>query len=120
MGLAWWLPAEESVEDFFKFLPRGDFKTPQNIPLADINQAEKALLKHTDISRASEIHAMIRLRESQKDQELLELKRGIDQLFIACNELSPPSTEHLISDDLHALLEDIHLLRSSLLDKIGG
>ena len=119
MGLAWWLPDEENRDDFFKFLPRGAFKVKQHVALADIHQVETTLSKQTNVAQASEIHAMIGLRESQKDQNLLELKQDIDQLFIASKELYPPSTQQLISPELSELLEEIFLLRSSLLDKVG-
>ena len=119
MGLAWWLPDEETCEDFFKFLPRGDFKLNQHVTLADIQQVEAKILKQTNVSQASDIHSVIRLRESQKDQNLLVLKQDIDQLFVACKELSSPSTQQLISPELNELLEKIYVLRSSLLDKVG-
>ncbi len=119
MGLAWWLPDIESPREYFKFLPRNDESTGLSPSKKEIIGLEKKLLSDFDDGSASHLaFEIIRIREQQKDWLLSQLQEYVKSSLNHSNFLRCPPSADLISPLAIELIEDMHKIRSVLLEKL--
>ena len=121
MGLAWWLPDSLSPRGYLKFLPRLDETAGLEPSKSEIISLEDSLLANPDDGSAGHLAIeLIRLREQEKDWLLNQLPTFIHSSLNGSRHLHGPPSVELISPQVIELVEEIHSIRSSILEKLAG
>ena len=119
MGLAWFLPDTQSTSGFFHFLPQHVESTSRPPSDTEIEREEKSLLTKDETGETdASIVALIELREEQKDWNLGQLPSCVEDALDGSPHLHCPPTVSLVSPLLIDLVERLHKLRPSLLEKL--
>lgn len=119
MGLAWFLPDTQSTRGFFHFLPQHVESTTRPPSNTEIEREERSLLETNERGQTdASIVALIELREEQKDWNLGQLPSCVEDALDASSHLCCPPTVSLVSPQVIALVERLHNIRHSLLEKL--